>query len=225
MTSGTTAAALPQSAGAQTAATSVPTEPKYFIGTGYGPLNIATEAAYQSAYSQASAEGYPLNLCKVTEVPPPIWYPGDWYTAFVKIHCTPPPPPPAGSGPVISVANGKCVDVKDGSTKDGAPVQLYKCNGGINQLWTLEADKTVRSMGHCLDVQYAKTENGSPIGLNSCHGAGNQQFELLPGGKLRGVHSGKCVDVDNVFIMLRLVIRDCSDARPYQQFRGTPLGL
>ncbi|MFG2987210.1 ricin-type beta-trefoil lectin domain protein [Streptomyces sp. NPDC048258] len=223
MPSGAAAAALSQSGSTQAALTEVPTTPRSFTGEGWGPLNIAEPAAYDSAYSQAAAAGYPSHLCRVTLGPERIWISGDYYQVLLKISCT--PPPPEGSGPIVAVPNGKCVDVKDGSTKDGALIQLYKCHGGANQVWKLEADKTVRSMGRCMDVQYAKTENGSALGLNSCHGAANQQFELLPGGKLRSVHSGKCVDVVSYWTLTRLVIWDCSADRPYQQWRGAALGL
>ncbi|MFJ4776379.1 RICIN domain-containing protein [Streptomyces sp. NPDC088762] len=213
----------PSGAMAATTETPVPTTDKYFIGEGWGQLPYAQRLAHDAAYAKAAAEGYPAHLCRTTEIPTPIWQYADVYVAIEKIHCF--PPPPAGSGPIVAVPNGKCVDVKDGSTQDGAIVQLYNCHGGNNQMWVLEPDKTIRSMGHCLDVQYAKTENGSRLGLNSCHGAANQQFELLPGGKLRSVHSGKCVDVTTVWIATRLVIWDCSDARPYQNWRGSALGL
>ncbi|MEU8436758.1 RICIN domain-containing protein [Streptomyces sp. NPDC029216] len=205
-------------------ATTLPTTDKYFTGEGDGPYNLVQQMATDNAYAQATAQGYPSALCHITQGPtPPILIWGETYQSFVKIHCF--PPPPEGSGPIIAVPNGKCVDVKDGSTQDGAIVQLYGCHGGNNQMWVLEPDKTIRSMGHCLDVQYAKTENGSRLGLNSCHGAANQQFELLPGGKLRSVHSGKCVDVAVTWFSTRLVIWDCSDARPYQNWRGSALGL
>ncbi|MBW5481804.1 RICIN domain-containing protein [Streptomyces bambusae] len=216
---------MPSGATAATVAVAtVPTTDKYFTGDGLGPYNLVQQIAVNSAYAQAAAEGYPASLCHITQGPTPpalVW--GETYQSLVKIHCF--PPPPAGSGPIVAVPNGKCVDVKDGSTKDGAIVQLYNCHGGNNQMWVLEPDKTIRSMGHCLDVQYAKTDNGSRLGLNSCHGAANQQFELLPGGKLRSVHSGKCVDVVSFFTATRLVIWDCSDARPYQNWRGSALGL
>ncbi|GAA0703543.1 hypothetical protein GCM10010193_68040 [Kitasatospora atroaurantiaca] len=222
--SGATAATLPQSGTAQAALTAVPTVPKDFTGEGYGPANIAEPAAWDSAYAQAAAEGYPSYLCRHTLGPAYIQIgSGDYYQVLVKISCT--PPPPEGSGQIISVANGKCVDVKDGSKSDGAPIQLYSCNGGANQLWKLEADGTVRSMGRCMDVQYAKTDNGSVLGLNTCHDGTNQKWELLPGGKLRGVQSGKCLDVNYYWIFNRLVIWDCSSARPYQQWRGTAIGL
>jgi glucosylceramidase len=34
---------------------------------------------------------------------------------------------------------GKCLDVKDNGTADGAQVQLLDCFGGANQKWTVPA--------------------------------------------------------------------------------------
>lgn len=131
-----------------------------------------------------------------------------------------------GSGQIVGVHSGKCVDVKGAKTADGTPIQLYACNGTSAQSWKLEAGGTVRALGKCLDVQYAKTENGSLLGLNSCHQGTNQKWEQLPGGLLRGVHSGKCLDALGWATGngTRLGIWDCAQGHTNQQWRGSALG-
>lgn len=210
---------------AVTAAASAPTAPKYFLGTGFGPLNIATEAAWNSAYSQAVAEGYPTANCARSAGPFANQIgTGDYYQVMLEIYCVPPPPP--GSGQIIGVHSGKCLDVRGAKTADGTPIQIYSCNGTNAQAWKLEADGTVRALGKCMDVQYAKTENGSLIGLNSCHQGLNQKWEQLPNGLLRSVHSGKCLDVLGWATgnSARVGIWDCIPHHTNQQWRGSALG-
>jgi hypothetical protein len=38
---------------------------------------------------------------------------------------------------VTGVQSGLCLDVTGASTAEGAPVELWTCNGGSNQQWTL----------------------------------------------------------------------------------------
>ncbi|MGW7345994.1 ricin-type beta-trefoil lectin domain protein [Streptomyces sp. NPDC054854] len=218
-------AATPARSTAVPAAALAPTAPKYFLGTGYGPYNIAVDAAWNTAYAAAVNEGYQASRCARSAGPAanPIGGNG-YYQVLVEIYCSVPPPP--GSGQITGVHSGKCVDVKGGSLKDGAPIQLYQCNGTDAQAWRLESDGTVRALGRCMDVQYAKTENGSHIGLNTCHQGLNQKWELLPDGLLRSVHSGKCLDALGWATGngTRLGIWDCAPQHTNQQWRGAPLG-
>jgi hypothetical protein len=205
-------------------AAAVPTAPKYFLGTGYGPWNIAVEAAWNTAYGAAANEGYAAAGCKRSAGPAGNELSPGYYQVLVEIYCVPPPPP--GSGQIVGVHSGKCVDVKGANTKDGTPIQLYTCNGTAAQSWKLYPDGTLRALGKCMDVQYARTANGSLLGLNTCHGAGNQQWEKLPGGLLRSVHSGRCLDALGWSTAngARLGIWDCTPHHTNQQWQGPGLG-
>ncbi|MFG2291855.1 ricin-type beta-trefoil lectin domain protein [Streptomyces sp. NPDC048603] len=220
-----TATAAENTSSSSSAAALAPTAPKYFLGTGYGPYNIAVDAAWASAYNAAANEGYETGRCSPSAGPAanPIGSNG-YYQVLVEIYCTVPPPP--GSGQIVGVHSGKCVDVKGASLKDGAPIQLYDCNGSAAQAWKLEGDGTLRALGRCMDVQYAKTENGSLLGLNTCHQGLNQKWEVLPGGLLRSLHSGKCLDALGWATGngARLGIWDCTPHHTNQQWRGAPLG-
>ncbi|MFI6645509.1 RICIN domain-containing protein [Streptomyces sp. NPDC050504] len=206
------------------AAAATPTVAKHFLGTGYGPLNIATDAAYNTAFAQAVNEGYQVNRCALSAGPVPNQIGSNYYQVLLEIYCTPPPPP--GSGRIVGVHSNKCLDVKGGSLKDGTPVQIYDCNGTDAQAWRLEGDGTVRALGRCMDVNGAQTANGTLISLHGCHQGLNQKWELLPGGLLRSVHSGKCLDVLGwgTGNGSRVGIWDCAPAHTNQQWRGGPLG-
>ena len=41
------------------------------------------------------------------------------------------------SGTITGAASGRCLDVTGASAANGAPVELWSCNGGSNQQWTL----------------------------------------------------------------------------------------
>ncbi|MGC5347002.1 ricin-type beta-trefoil lectin domain protein [Streptomyces sp. DT171] len=191
---------------------------KYFQGQDWG---------FSPAMAEANATGYALSIAKqaryqgcVPAGPTQFQYNGDMYLATVVLFCT--PMPPITGGPIVGVHSGKCVDVKGSSKADGAPIQLYNCNGTEAQAWTIHADGTIRAMGRCLDVQYAKTEDGSLLGLNTCHGAANQRWEKLPNGLLRSVHSGKCLDALGWATGngARLGIWTCAPSHTNQQWTG-----
>jgi hypothetical protein len=41
---------------------------------------------------------------------------------------------------LVNKASGTCLDVAGSNTTNGAPVQIWACNGGLNQQWRLPAD-------------------------------------------------------------------------------------
>ncbi|MGP3733092.1 ricin-type beta-trefoil lectin domain protein [Streptomyces sp. GDS52] len=221
-----TATAAPAGGGAASAAQTAavaPTEPKYFLGAGYGPWNITVESAWGTAYSVAANKGYPEARCKKSAGPAGQELGPGYYQVLVEIYCVPPPSP--GSGQIVGVHSGQCVDVKGAGTKDDTPIQLYHCNGGVAQAWKLHSDGTLRAMGKCMDVQYARTENGPLLGLNTCHSGLNQKWEKPPGGLPRSVHSGRCLDALDwgTGNGTRLGIWDCTPHHTDQQGQGPGL--
>jgi hypothetical protein len=42
------------------------------------------------------------------------------------------------NGTITGVQSGLCLDVTGASTANGAPVELWTCNGGSNQQWALQ---------------------------------------------------------------------------------------
>jgi glucosylceramidase len=39
----------------------------------------------------------------------------------------------------VNAGSGKCLDVRDANTSDGARLQIWTCTGAANQRWTTPA--------------------------------------------------------------------------------------
>ena len=98
------------------------------------------------------------------------------------------------TGPITSGVNSaKCVDDNGQSSANGTKVQVWDCNGGANQSWTVASNGTVQVYGKCLDITGASTANGALIELWQCNGGANQQWQASSG-ELVNPASGKCLD-------------------------------
>ena len=99
------------------------------------------------------------------------------------------------TGRVVLANGGKCLDDTGSSTANGNKVQIYSCNGGKAQNWTVVQDGTLRVLGKCLDVTGGGTANGTAIQLWSCTaGDANQRWQVGTDGELMSPKSGKCLD-------------------------------
>ncbi|MEV6842626.1 chitosanase [Actinoplanes sp. NPDC051411] len=104
-------------------------------------------------------------------------------------------PASAAAGAPITGLGGKCVDVANASTANGAAIQLYDCNGSAAQQWSLSGGALVNAgSGKCLDVTSASVANGAKIQQYDCNGTAAQKW-TLSGGELINSGSGKCLDV------------------------------
>jgi glycosyl hydrolase family 76/ricin-type beta-trefoil lectin protein len=103
--------------------------------------------------------------------------------------------PPAGvkRGVVKSGIAGKCLDLNGHNLTNGTPVELWTCNGSNAQVWSLEANGTVRQGGKCLDAYALGRANGTKLEIWDCNGGTNQVWEPHNGG-YRNPASGRCVD-------------------------------
>ena len=103
----------------------------------------------------------------------------------------------APTGPITAGDDSaKCVDDNALSTADGTKIQMWDCNGGANQQWTIEPDGTLQVYGKCMDITGANYNNGTLIELWDCNGGGNQQWQAV-NGTLVNPASGKCLDDPN----------------------------
>ncbi|WP_121830993.1 RICIN domain-containing protein [Streptomyces sp. S1] len=102
--------------------------------------------------------------------------------------------------------SGKCADVANRSTADGAALIQWGCANGVNQqLWLKSAgDGRVqivsRYSGKCLAAQNGSTANGAAIVQYPCDGTTAQQWNVTGSVgtvQLAAVRSGKCLDVTN----------------------------
>ncbi|GLY92605.1 hypothetical protein Airi02_105330 [Actinoallomurus iriomotensis] len=108
--------------------------------------------------------------------------------------------PGDGGGPTTGVlrgtGSGRCLDVPNGSQSDGTYLQIYDCNGGAGQQWTLNASNELTVYGgKCLDVPNNATSPGTRVEIWTCNGGANQQWHLNSDGTVVGVGSGLCLDV------------------------------
>src|SRR3954464_8281965 len=103
----------------------------------------------------------------------------------------------ASAGTLVSSANGKCLDVTDGSTANGTLAQMWDCTGGNqNQTWTLADNGSVQARGKCLDVAGNSTANGAVVHLWDCYDTvASQKWTLTSAGDLVNTAAGKCLDV------------------------------
>ncbi|MGC9671052.1 ricin-type beta-trefoil lectin domain protein [Planosporangium sp. 12N6] len=103
---------------------------------------------------------------------------------------------PAATGAIVSRANGKCLDVTDGSTADGTWPQMWTCYPGPNQTWQRTADGAVQALGKCLDVAGNATTDGATVHLWTCYaGLASQRWQYTAGGDLVNVAANKCLDI------------------------------
>ncbi|MBT2532770.1 RICIN domain-containing protein [Arthrobacter sp. ISL-48] len=117
---------------------------------------------------------------------------------------------------LLGAQSGKCLDLKSFATNDGAVVDIYTCNGGTNQKWTLDTSGQLvnASSGKCLDVSGQSTSNGAFAQQWTCTGGGNQKWTYnAVTRQLIGQQSGKCLDVNQASTAdgARLVIWTCGN--------------
>jgi hypothetical protein len=87
-------------------------------------------------------------------------------------------PGPFTSARQLQVYGNKCLDVAGAATSPGSKVDIWDCNGGTNQQWTLNSNGTITGVGSglCLDVTGAGTANGTLVDIWTCNGGSNQHW-------------------------------------------------
>jgi hypothetical protein len=89
----------------------------------------------------------------------------------------------SSDGSVKIAGTTKCLDVTNGGTADGTPIQLWDCNGGPNQKWyfTSAFDLVNPQADKCLDLTGGSTADFTKVQLWSCTGASNQKWAAPSG--------------------------------------------
>ena len=96
----------------------------------------------------------------------------------------------------IGGQSGKCLDVPNASTTNGTQLDIWTCNGGTNQQYTLNASGTITVYGDkCLDAYQGGTAPGTIVDIYTCDGGTNQQWQEQSNGTITNVRSGLCLDV------------------------------
>jgi hypothetical protein len=97
---------------------------------------------------------------------------------------------------VVGAQSGRCVDVSNSSTANGAQAQIWDCGAGANQRWTHTSGRQLTVYGNkCLDAYGQGTGNGTQVVIWDCNGQANQQWSVNADGTITGVQSGLCLDV------------------------------
>ena len=100
------------------------------------------------------------------------------------------------TGTLRGVASGRCLDVPGASQTNGTYLEIWDCNGGSNQQWTLTSSNQLTVYGtKCLDVPGHATTAGTRVEIWDCNGGTNQQWRVNSNGTVVGVESGLCLDV------------------------------
>jgi alpha-galactosidase len=103
-----------------------------------------------------------------------------------------------GTGELVSAQSGKCVDTDGGNVYfPGTKEQIWDCNGGINQEFSLTSSGELRTMGatDCLDIHGDGTAPGTVVSLWNCNGGDSQKWTVKSDGTIVGQKSGLCLDV------------------------------
>ena len=114
-----------------------------------------------------------------------------------------------GDGPIIGL-NGMCVDDRSSRTDNGNPIQMWGCNRGGAQLWTLHSDSTLVVLGKCMTISNNATADGTPIGINDCRGAASQIWQPHANGALLNQASGKCLKAPDAEGGTQLTLDTCT---------------
>ncbi|MDQ1287093.1 MAG: hypothetical protein QG622_658 [Actinomycetota bacterium] len=113
---------------------------------------------------------------------------------YVHVSTSGSTPPSAGNA-LKSRLSGRCIDIPDAKSADGARLQMYDCNGTGAQQWVGNGDGTMRALGKCMDPAGGALTNGTSIQLATCNGNPVQRFTVSNAGDLVNVSANKCVDV------------------------------
>ncbi|WP_327695785.1 ricin-type beta-trefoil lectin domain protein [Streptomyces sp. NBC_00459] len=127
-------------------------------------------------------------------------------------------------------AKGNCLDVAGNGKTNGTPVQIFTCNGGASQQWTLEGsegDLHLRGVGSqkCLDVAGNAAANGTKIQIFDCYKSAGQSWkgDVRATSPLKSVTTGKCLDLSAFTKSTDARLLDCKNADS-QKFLIKPSG-
>ncbi len=117
----------------------------------------------------------------------------------------------ASAGPVSlvsSLGNNTCLEVPGGSA--GAQLQINKCNGSDNQLFSLQSNGQIRfGWALCLDAWAGSSTNGAAVSAWYCTNMPNQTWTRTATGEIKAV-TGKCVDIANATTATLASLWTCS---------------
>ncbi|WP_223691036.1 ricin-type beta-trefoil lectin domain protein [Leifsonia poae] len=91
-------------------------------------------------------------------------------------------------------------------------VEIWSCNGLVNQSWTFNRDGTLTTGDSCMQLAPGSFANGSLVSAAPCvYNALNQQWSRGASGSLRNIAAGRCIDLDSADLTdgRQLIVWDC----------------
>jgi len=95
----------------------------------------------------------------------------------------------------------KCLEVSAGNSAYGTAIDLWDCNGLVNQAWSWASDDTqIKLGGHnepgmCIDLPDANPYNGNLLQLWGCNGGDGQQWDWDSGVIRYHADPNYCIDL------------------------------
>ncbi|WP_176741498.1 MULTISPECIES: arabinofuranosidase catalytic domain-containing protein [unclassified Streptomyces] len=104
----------------------------------------------------------------------------------------------ASTAPLTSAASGRCLDVKGNVDTPETTLDIWDCNGQVNQAFAFTSAGELRTMGgtRCVDAFDDRTAPGAPVVIRACDGRATQGWRQNSDGSVTGVRSGFCLDVN-----------------------------
>jgi hypothetical protein len=105
---------------------------------------------------------------------------------------------------ISTVGANMCLDDPNGDTSNHVQIQIYTCNGGLNQHWNFIPSVSFPGYGFlenmaslkCLDVEAGSLADMATIQQYTCGTGTNQLWDYEPGPDLiRNYNSQKCLTV------------------------------
>jgi hypothetical protein len=98
------------------------------------------------------------------------------------------PAPSAARVGTIAGDGNLCLDLNGGVPIDDNHVQVFACNGGVAQRWTLATDGTLQVVGKCAQVTADST-----VHIIGCDDRPQAQWRVNAGTTLVNVATGQCL--------------------------------
>jgi endo-1,4-beta-xylanase len=102
-------------------------------------------------------------------------------------------PNPSGNR-LRNEGSGRCLDVGNASTANGAQMQIWDCHTNANQQFT-QNGAALQVLGKCLDAA-PNAAAGTRLQLWDCNGGANQRWTFNSNGTISNAQTGLCMDVN-----------------------------
>jgi O-glycosyl hydrolase len=100
---------------------------------------------------------------------------------------------------LVGNQSSKCLDVPSVSDTNGTQLEIYTCNAGGNQEYSLQSNGEITvysgSTEKCLDAYDQGKTSGTIVDIYTCNGGSNQLWQVHPDGSITNDESGLCLDV------------------------------